>query len=87
MAAALPGWQAIRTLGVSTLGRPALVAVIVAATTMGTVAVGARLLLGDDAGGLALAASLGTVAYLVGLASARSSLHLDALWNGVRRRS
>jgi O-antigen/teichoic acid export membrane protein len=87
VAAALPGWQAIRTLGVSTLGRPALVAVIVAATTMGTVAVGARLLLGDGAGGLALAASLGTVAYLVGLASARSPLHLDALWNGLRRRS
>ena len=25
--------------------------------------------------------------YLVGLALARSELHLDALWNGVRRRS
>jgi O-antigen/teichoic acid export membrane protein len=87
VAAALPGWQAVRTLGVSTLGRPAFVGVAVAASTIGAVGFGSRVALGDGATGLALTASLGTIAYLVGLASARSSLHLDALWNGIRRRS
>jgi O-antigen/teichoic acid export membrane protein len=87
VAAALPGWQAIRTLGVSTLGAPAFIAVAVATGTVGVIGVGARLALGDAAAGLAAAASLGGVAYLVGLAATRTSLHLDALWNGLRRRS
>ncbi|MCB1039539.1 MAG: oligosaccharide flippase family protein [Acidimicrobiales bacterium] len=87
VAAALPGWQAIRSLGVSTLGRPAAVAALVAAATIGAVGLGARLWLGDNLSGLAVTGSLGVLAYLVGLALARSELHLDALWNGVRRRS
>jgi O-antigen/teichoic acid export membrane protein len=87
VAALLPGWQAARSLGVSTLGRPALVAVAVSAATIGVVGLGARLWLGDDTSGLLLTSSLGVLAYLIGMASVRSELHLDALWNGIRRRS
>jgi O-antigen/teichoic acid export membrane protein len=87
VAAILPGWQAHRSLGVSTLGRPALLAVVLAAATVGTVGLGSRLALGDTASGLALTSSLGVLAYVIALALARSPLHLDALWNGVRRRS
>lgn len=87
VAAALPGWQAHRSLGVSTLGRPALVGVLAAAATIGLVGLGARLALGDTGAALAVTASLGTVAYLGGLAVVRAPLHLDALWNGIRGRS
>ena len=87
VAALLPGWQAARSLGVATLGRPAVVAVVVAAGTIGVVGLAARLWLGDDTAGLLLTSSLGVLAYLVGLALVRSQLHLDALWNGIRRRS
>jgi len=87
VAAALPGWQAARSLGVATLGRPALVAVAVSAATIGVVGLGARLWLGDATSGLLLTGTLGVLAYLIGMASVRSELHLDALWNGIRRRS
>ena len=87
VAALLPGWQAARSLGVATLGRPAFVAVAVAAATVGLVGLGARLWLGDDTSGLLLTSSLGVLAYVIGLALVRSELHLDALWNGIRRRS
>jgi O-antigen/teichoic acid export membrane protein len=85
--AALPGWQAHRSLGVSTLGRPALIAAATAAATIGVVAVGARLTLGDATSGLLLTSSLGVLVYVIGLAGVRSQLHLDALWSGIRRRS
>ncbi len=87
VAAALPGWQAARTLHVSTLGRPAFVAVALAATTVGLIGGAVRLLIGDNAAGLALGTSLGAVAYGIGLWFLRTPLHLDALWSGIRRRS
>jgi O-antigen/teichoic acid export membrane protein len=87
VAALLPGWQAHRSLGVATLGRPALVAVLVAAGTIGAVGLGARLWLGDGASGLLLTSSLGVLAYVIGCTFVRTELHLDALWNGIRRRS
>jgi len=87
VAALLPGWQAARSLGVATLGRPAAVAVVTAGVTVGVVALAARLTLGDDAAGLLVASSLGLLAYAGGLALVRSQLHLDALWTGIRRRS
>jgi hypothetical protein len=43
--------------------------------------------MGDAPSGLAVATSVGAVSYLVGLRLLRSHLHLDALWNGIRRRS
>ena len=86
-AAVLPGWQASRSLGVDTLGRPALVAALVAGATVGAVGVAARLAFGDAATGLLVTGSLGVAAYGVGLAVARARLHLDALWNGISRRS
>ena len=87
VAALLPGWQAARSLGVSTLGRPAAVGALVAAATVGTVGLGARLALGDAASGLLVTSSVGVLGYVIGLALVRSQLHLDALWDGVRRRS
>jgi O-antigen/teichoic acid export membrane protein len=87
VAALLPGWQAHRSLGVSTLGRPAAIGAVVAAATVGVVGVGARLALGDAASGLLVTSSVGVLAYVIGLALVRSHLHLDALWDGVRRRS
>jgi len=87
VAAALPGWQSHRSLGVSTLGRPAVVGVAVAVATVGVVGAGARVLLGDDLVGLVVTATLGGVAYVAALGALRAELHLDALWNGVRRRS
>ncbi|HWJ99022.1 MAG TPA: oligosaccharide flippase family protein [Acidimicrobiales bacterium] len=87
VAALLPGWQAARSVGVSTLGRPALVAVAAAAATIGVIGLGARLWLGDGTSGLLVTGSLGLLAYLVALMAVRAELHLDALWNGIRRRS
>lgn len=87
VAALLPGWQAARSLGVATLGRPAAVAVAISAATVGVIGLGSRLWLGDATSGLLLTSSLGVVAYVIGLALVRSELHLDALWNGIRRRS
>lgn len=87
VAAVLPGWQAHRSLGVSTLGRQAILAVALAAITVGVVGVAARLALGDAASGLLVTSSVGVLAYVIALGLARSPLHLDALWNGVRRRS
>ncbi|MFN8017248.1 MAG: oligosaccharide flippase family protein [Acidimicrobiales bacterium] len=87
VAAALPGWQSSRSLGVSTLGRPAVVAVATSAATMGVVGGAARVILGDGTSGLLVACSLGVLAYVFGLALVRSQLHLDTLWNGIRRRS
>ena len=86
VAAALPGWQSSRSLGVSTLGRPAAVAVAASAATIGLVGVAARLTLGDSTSGLLVAGSVGALAYVFGLALVRSQLHLDTLWNGIRRR-
>lgn len=87
VAALLPGWQSARSLGVSTLGRPAAVAVVTAAATVGVVAVAARVWLGDAASGLLVTGTVGVIAYVIGLLAVRSELHLDALWNGIRRRS
>ena len=87
VAALLPGIQAHRSLHVATLGRPAFVAAGLAAATVGVVAAIARLTIGDTLGGLSVATSLGALAYLVGLRLLRAPLHLDALWNGIRRRS
>jgi len=87
VAAALPGWQASRSLGVTTIGRPAFVAVGVSAATVGTIGLGARWWLGDATAGLVLTTSLGVLVYVVGLALVRAELHLDALWNGIRGRS
>lgn len=86
VAAFLPGWQVRRTLHISTLGRPAFHAASLAAGTVGVAAGASRLVVGDELGGLALAGSLGGAAYLAGLRVLRSQLHLDALWEGVRRR-
>jgi O-antigen/teichoic acid export membrane protein len=85
--AALPGWQAHRSLGVSTLGRPALVAGITAAATIGVIAVGSRLWFGDTSAGLLVTATVGVAVYAVALRRMSPELHLDALLSGVRRRS
>jgi O-antigen/teichoic acid export membrane protein len=87
VAALLPGWQAARSLGVATLGRPALVAVAAAAATVGVVGIASRLALGDAVSGLLVTSSVGVLAYVVALGVVRAELHLDALWNGIRRRS
>src|SRR5690606_29182007 len=87
VAALLPGWQAHHSLGVATLGRPAVVAVVAAAATVGVIGLGSRLWLGDATSGLLLTSSLGVLAYVVALSVVRAELHLDALWNGIRRRS
>jgi O-antigen/teichoic acid export membrane protein len=87
VAAMLPGWQAARSLHVATLGRPAFVAAALAAATVGVLGLATRLVIGDAPSGLAVATSVGAVSYLVGLRLLRSHLHLDALWNGIRRRS
>ncbi|WP_426571197.1 oligosaccharide flippase family protein [Aquihabitans sp. McL0605] len=87
VAALLPGWQTSRSLGIATLGRPAAVAVAVSAVTIGLIGFGARITLGDDVSGLLVTSSVGVFAYAIGLTLVRSELHLDALWNGIRRRS
>ncbi|MBX3284965.1 MAG: polysaccharide biosynthesis protein [Actinobacteria bacterium] len=83
----LTGWQANLSLGVRTIGRPALTAIAVSAATVGVVGAGCRLLLGDDLLGLLVAGTLGGTSYLVGLRIFRSSMHLDAWWSGIRGRS
>ena len=83
----LPAWQARRSLSVQTLGSPALRAAVIAAATLGVVGVLSRLAIGDEVTGLAVAGSLGTAAYVAVLWRSRSQLHLDALWDGLRRRS
>lgn len=87
VAALVPGWQAARSLHVSTLGRPALVAMAHSAATVGAVGVAVRLVVGDDGTGLLLAGMVGSLGYLVGLRFVRAPLHLDALLDGIRRRS
>ncbi len=87
LAALLPGWQSAHSLHISTLGRPALVAVAHSAITVGVVALAARLVLGDTVSGLLVAAGIGAVAYLAGLRVVREPLHLEALRDGIRRRS
>jgi O-antigen/teichoic acid export membrane protein len=87
VAALLPGWQAAHSLGVSTIGRPAFVAVAVSVVTVGAIGLVARLSLGDGTSGLLVTSSLGVLAYVIGLTLVRSALHLDALWNGIRRLS
>jgi O-antigen/teichoic acid export membrane protein len=84
IAATLPGWQC-RQLGVTTLGRPALVGAALSAATFGLAALAARVALGDTASGLLVAGSLGAAGYLPGLRVARSALHLQALRAGARR--
>ena len=84
---ALTGWQANRSVGVRTIGRPAFTAIAVSAATVGLVGVASRLVLGDDLVGLVVAGSLGGTLYLVGLRTFRTSMHLDAWWSGIRGRS
>ena len=81
----LTGWQSNRSLRVRTLGRPAFLAVVVAAATIGVVGGAARLALGDGLVGLTVTGSIGGVLYLMGLRRFRSPLHLDTWWSGVRR--
>lgn len=83
----LTGWQANRSVGVRTIGRPALTAIAVSAATVGLVGLVSRLVLGDDLVGLLVAGSLGGTLYLVGLRTFRASMHLDAWWSGIRGRS
>ncbi len=83
----LTGWQANRSLGVRTVGRPALVAVAVALATVGLAGGGARLVLGDGPAGLVTAGSIGGTLYLAGLWRFRSQIQLDSWWSGIRRRS
>jgi O-antigen/teichoic acid export membrane protein len=87
VAALLPGWQSARSLHVATLGRPAAVAAAMSAATVGVVGLVVRQTVGETPLGLILASSVGALAYLVGLRLLRSQLHLDTLWNGIRRRS
>jgi hypothetical protein len=77
-------WQANVSIGVRTFGRPALIAIVNTAATIGVVGVAARLALGDTAAALAVTAVLGGGLYLVGLARVRTPLHLDTWWNGLR---
>ena len=86
IAAALPGWQCRHLLGISTVGRPALLAASVAAATVGSTAAVVRLALGDTLAGLLTAGSVGVTAYLIGLRVYRRQLHLDALLDGIGRR-
>ncbi len=86
VAALLPNWQARRTLHVHTIGRPAFTAAAIAALTMGLVAFGARLILGETLAGLLVAGTVGTAAYAIGLVMLGKPLHLDALRDGIRRR-
>lgn len=81
----LTGWQSNWSLRVRTLGRPAFLAVALAASTIGVVGAGARLVLGDGPAGLTVAGSIGGVLYLIGLRRFRSPLRLDSWWSGVRR--
>ncbi len=83
----LPTWQAHRTLGVTTPGRQALIAMALAAATVGAVSLITRLAVGHDLVGLVVAGSLGTALYVAGLWWARSTLHLDLWWAGVRRKA
>jgi O-antigen/teichoic acid export membrane protein len=86
VAAVLPGWQCRHLLGVSTIGRPALVAAALTTATVGAAGIVARLWFGDAISGLIAAGSVGGAAYVVGLAACRNQLHLDALRAGVTRR-
>jgi len=83
----LTGWQANRTLGIRTVGRPAVTGVVVSALTIGVVGGAVRLTMGDDLGGLLVAGSLGGALYLAGLWKFRSAMQLDAWWSGIRGRS
>lgn len=87
VAAALPGWQCRELLGVSTIGRPALQAAGLAAATVGLASLAFRVLFGDAVGGLLAAVSVGGAMYVVGLRVLRSQLHLNALWEGISRRT
>lgn len=86
VAAALPGWQCRRLLGVDTVGPPALRAAALAAATVGVAGALGRLAWGDTAGALLAAGSLGGAGYVAGLVVFRTHLHLDALWQGITRR-
>lgn len=86
VAAVLPGWQCRHLLGVSTIGRPALLAATLSIGTIGVASLASRLWLGDALGGLIAAGSVGGAAYVVGLGTFRNHLHLDALREGVTRR-
>lgn len=86
VAAVLHGWQTKR-MGLRATGRPAFVAMALAAATVGAVGLVARLLVGDVVGGLLVTCSLGGVLYAAGLWVFRSPIHLDSWWAGIRRRS
>lgn len=85
--ALLPTWQAHRSLEVTTPGRPALVAMALAAATVGLTTVTVRFSIGDDLVALLVAGSVGTALYVVGLWWVRSALHLDIWWAGIRRKA
>ncbi len=78
VAAALPGWQC-RQLGVTTLGRPALVAAVTSTVSLGSAAALARVTMGDTIEGLIAAGIVGGGGYALGLRVAREPLHLSTL--------
>lgn len=86
-AAAISGWQAKRSMGIDTVGAPALLAAAIAAATFGAVGLVSRLTVGDDLVGLAVAGTISSVLYGAGLWKFRTRLHLDSWWTGIRRRS
>ncbi|HEX2578411.1 MAG TPA: oligosaccharide flippase family protein [Aquihabitans sp.] len=83
----LTGWQANRSLGVRTLGRPAATAVALTLATVGVVGVACRLTLGDGPMALAAAGTIGVALYAAGLWRFRTEMRLDSWWSGIRRRS
>ncbi|QXC59132.1 oligosaccharide flippase family protein [Aquihabitans sp. G128] len=87
VAEVLHTWQTNVSMGLRTIGRPAVVGMALSAATVGGVGVVARLLGGDAWGSLLATCSIGGGLYVAGLWTFRSPLHLDSWWNGVRRRS
>lgn len=84
---ALTGWQANRSLGVRTIGRPAVTAVAVTIATIGVVGGVTRATLGDDTAGLLTAGTIGGALYIAAMWRFRTQIHLDSWWSGIRRRS
>ncbi|CAN5618201.1 hypothetical protein BH10ACT1_BH10ACT1_35810 [soil metagenome] len=87
VAEVLHTWQTNVSMGLRTIGRPAVVGMALSGATIGGVGVLARLVAGDAVSGLLATCTIGGGLYLAGLWAFRSPLHLDSWWNGIRRRS
>ncbi|MCU1351909.1 MAG: putative Non-specific protein-tyrosine kinase, partial [Acidimicrobiales bacterium] len=83
VACALPAWQSWRSLGIVTLGRPAVLAAAVAAVTVGIPALACRVVLGPTAAGLAAATTIAAATYLVAVLALRDQLELTSLLGGL----